>query len=194
MRTSFFGLNALLASLRAQQEAIDTTNHNIANANTEGFSRQVASMAPTAPYTLPSANRDSGLALQIGTGVEVTQIKRMRDQFNDVQLRQQATLESNSQTLADGLGQVEGLLNEPGDHGIQNLVSNFFNSWSDLANTPQSDASRAAVQQAGLGLVNWFNNIGAGLEPMRQDFDGAIALKARELNDTATQLAALNTV
>ena len=192
MRTSFFGLNALLASLRAQQEAIDTTNHNIANANTEGFSRQVASMAPTTPYTLPSANRDAGSALQIGTGVAVSQIKRMRDQFTDVQLRQQAALESGSQTLADGLGQVEGILNEPGDHGIQNLVSDFFNSWSDLANSPNSDAARAAVQQAGQGLASWFNTVGARLEQTRQDFDGAIALQARELNDTATQLAALN--
>src|SRR5437764_14015657 len=120
MRTTFFGLNTLLASLRAQQEAMDTTNHNIANANTDGYSTQVANLATTTPYTLPSSNRDSGIALQIGTGVFVNQIQRMRDQFNDVELRQQSQMQSQSGALASGLDQVQSILNEPGNQGLQN--------------------------------------------------------------------------
>ena len=57
MRSSFFGLNTLLRGLQAQQQAIDTTSHNIANANTDGYSRQVVSMSATQSYTRPVQNR-----------------------------------------------------------------------------------------------------------------------------------------
>ena len=192
MRTSFFGLNALLSSLRAQQEAIDTTNHNIANANTDGFSRQVTNMVTTTPYTLPSANRETGLALQIGTGVMVSQVKRMRDQFVDVELRMQSQMQSNSDALAKGLGEVEGILNEPGQYGLQSLMDNFFNAWGDLANNPQSDGARVAVRSAGQNLASWFNNIGLRMGQLRQDFDGSVSLKTTEVNNIATQIAGLN--
>ena len=129
MRSSFFGLNTLVRGLMAQQEALDTTNHNIANANTEGYSRQTVKMAATTPFTLPGLNRPAGVPLHVGTGVQVTQIQRQRDSFNDLELRQQWQSQSRWDTLADGLRQVEGVFNDPGDHGLQSLISNYFNAW-----------------------------------------------------------------
>ncbi|MCK9912986.1 flagellar basal body protein, partial [Microbacteriaceae bacterium K1510] len=72
--------------LFAQQSALNTTGHNISNANTEGYTRQRANMKATAgvPYVGLSASREPGL---LGTGVTVTDLQRIRDEFLDVQYR-----------------------------------------------------------------------------------------------------------
>src|SRR4026208_858794 len=62
MRSTFFGLNTLLRALQAQQQALDTTNHNIANAGTDGYSRQRVSPATTNPYTPPAGNHPTPTA------------------------------------------------------------------------------------------------------------------------------------
>jgi flagellar hook-associated protein 1 len=142
MRSTFFGLNTLLRALQAQQQALDTTNHNIANTGTDGYSRQQVSMTATTPYTLPSLNKPAGTALQLGTGVVVSQIRRQRDIFLDMELRNQTQLHAQWDTLAQGLSSVEAVMNEPGDNNLRTLVGAFFNAWSDLSNNPQSGGAR----------------------------------------------------
>lgn len=192
MRSSFFGLNTLLRALMAQQEALDTTNHNIANANTDGYSRQVASMAATLPYTVPAMNHPPAAPLQVGTGVAVERIQRQRDAFVDLELRQQSQLQARWEALSAGLQQIEGVFNEPSDQGLQTLLTNFFNAWSELSNNPQSSAARATVRSSGDALAAGLNDLANRLEQIRRDIDGAIATAVPELNDLGAQLAALN--
>ncbi len=192
MRSTFFGLNTLLRALQTQQLALDTTNHNIANANTEGYSRQVASMVATRPYTMPGRSRPASMPLAIGTGVQADQIRRQRDAFVDLEVRQQLQAQRQWETLAAGLRQVEGIFAEPSDHSLQALISNFFNAWSELSNDPESSAVRAAVRASGESLATGFNDLGRRLEQMRQDVDGAISLKVPEINLIGAELASLN--
>ena len=86
MRSTFFGIDIGRRALQTQQRALDVMGHNIANANTPGYSRQVAIQATTQPYTLPSRHMPVA-AGQVGTGVYVAAIKRVRDEFIDMQLR-----------------------------------------------------------------------------------------------------------
>ena len=74
--STFFGLNIARLGMQAQQKGLEVTGHNIANANTEGYSRQVAHMTPTPaiPYAFKG---------MLGTGVVVDEIKRIRDLFLD---------------------------------------------------------------------------------------------------------------
>lgn len=192
MRSSFFGLNTLLRALMAQQEALDTTNHNIANANTDGYSRQVASMAATLPYTVPAMNHPPASPLQVGTGVVVERIQRQRDAFVDLELRQQSQIQARWEALRGGLQQVEGVFTEPSDQGLQTLLTNFFNAWSELSNNPQSSAARATVRSSGDTLAAGFSDLANRLEQIRRDVDGAIAAAVPELNQLGAQLAALN--
>jgi flagellar hook-associated protein 1 FlgK len=90
MRSTFGGLEVGLRALRAHQLALEVTGHNIANADTPGYSRQVANLTATRPYTIPSFQRPT-TAGQIGTGVVVEDILRMRDEFVDVQIRKEST-------------------------------------------------------------------------------------------------------
>lgn len=192
MVSAFHGMNTLLRSLQSQQQAMDTTNHNIANANTEGYSRQTASMAATSAFTVAGSNRPGGVALQLGSGVTVTQVQRARDLFVDLELRDQSQSGEQWETLAAGLRQIEGLFNEPSDQGLQKLVSNYFNAWSDLSNNPESNATRSVVRAGGEALAVGFNDIGQSLAQTRQAFDGAVTGKVAEVNDLAAQVAGLN--
>jgi flagellar hook-associated protein 1 FlgK len=149
-------------------------------------------MTATTPYTLPARNRPAGVPLQIGTGVVVDQIKRQRDAFADLELRQQTEKQARWEAVANGLRQVEGVLTEPSDHGLQNMISSFFNSWSELSNNPSSTALRTVVQANGEALTVQFNDVAKRLLSTRQDIDSAIAARVPEINDLGTQLASLN--
>ncbi|MBI4214355.1 MAG: flagellar hook-associated protein FlgK, partial [Chloroflexi bacterium] len=84
------GLNTAIRALLTQQVAIATVSHNVANANTPGFTRQDVVMETTDPFTVPTQNR-AALAGQIGTGVTVRDIRRIRDLFLDTQFRLQSS-------------------------------------------------------------------------------------------------------
>ena len=77
--STFMGLQTALRGVLAEQRSLDVTGHNIANANTIGYTRQEAVLTPTDPLKTIQG--------QIGTGVDVTQYRRIRDDFIDVQYR-----------------------------------------------------------------------------------------------------------
>src|SRR5919204_2579044 len=105
--SSFMGLQTALRGLLATQEAIDTTGHNIANANTPGYSRQQAVLTESNALTIPAYSNVTGGGVQLGTGVDVTTISRIRNVFLDVQYRAQNTTENDASTRADILDQVQ---------------------------------------------------------------------------------------
>src|SRR6266542_799045 len=192
MRSSFTGLNTLLRALQAQQQALDTTNHNIANTGTDGYSRQTVRMTATTPYTLPAGNKPFGMPLHLGTGVMVAEIRRERDLFLDLELRRQSHQQSEAEATANGLTEIEAIFNEPGDFGIKSLLSNFFSAWGDLSNNPQSGAARSAVRSAGDQLALAFNDTARRLIAARQDVSSQIALKVPEVNGLAQRIGELN--
>ena len=86
MGSTFGGIEIGKKALQAQQKAMNVTGHNIANANNENYSRQRAIQSATDPHPYPALYNNTG-AGQIGTGVEVSKIERIRDQFVDQRLR-----------------------------------------------------------------------------------------------------------
>src|SRR6266576_3336305 len=97
--STFFGLQTTLRGLLAQQRAVDVTSHNVANANTEGYSRQEAVLEPTAAYDVRTgALIGGGGGGQVGSGVDVTTYRRIRDVFLDLQYRAQNMSLGDSET------------------------------------------------------------------------------------------------
>src|SRR3954451_2591931 len=117
MSSAFFGLDMALRALQAQQTGIDVTGHNVANANTEGFSRQNVRIVATDPYTMPAMNK-SASAGQIGTGAIAKNIQRARDAFLDTQYRTEDGALKTGAARQDALEQVETVLDEPQGVGI----------------------------------------------------------------------------
>ena len=113
---SYNGLQTALSGLEAAQAAIDTTGQNIANANTPGYSRQRVVQTENNPLTIPALSI-TGQSVQVGTGVDITTISRIRDQFLDSQYRSQNTTTSGNNTTSTLLSQVQAALDEPAAAG-----------------------------------------------------------------------------
>ncbi|MGI9658153.1 MAG: flagellar hook-associated protein FlgK, partial [Gaiellaceae bacterium] len=189
--STFMGLQTALRGILAQQRALDTTAHNIANANTVGYTRQEAQLAPTRPYTEPAVSRPPQ-AGQIGTGVDVVEFRRIRDEFIDVQLRAQTMRQGYAQARHDGLEQVELTLNEPSDSGLASLISRYWSSWQDVANTPEDIATRQALLQNAAALGDGFRSLDAQLSTIVSQTGQNVTLSIDELNAIGTDLRNLN--
>ncbi len=192
---SFMGLETALRGLLVEQEAIDTTSHNIANANTPGYSRQSVVMTESDPLTLPAFSNVTGGGVQLGTGVDASTIERIRNQFLDIQYRAQNSNTSGYSTTSGILDQVQTALAEPSDHGLQSQLSAFWSAWSDLANAPSSQAARQALINDGQSLAQAFNSIDGQLATIQTQTAQQYATltgASGPIQSDATQIAALN--
>ena len=191
---SFTGLQTALSGLEAAQAAITTTGENIANANTKGYTRQTVQTAETAPLTIQGTTQQGG-GTQLGTGVSITDVSRIRNQFLDVQYRAQNTATSNANSNASELGQVQTALNEPSDNGLQSVMSKFWSAWSSLASAPTNAAAQQAVVDAGQTLASTFNAVSQQMATVQsqaaQQYASLTGANGQVAND-AQQIATLN--
>jgi flagellar hook-associated protein 1 len=159
--SSFYGLQTSLRGLLAQQRLLDTTGHNIANASTQGYSRQEASLVASPALEIPAGGISGGAGAHLGSGVDVQSYRRVRDQFIDLQYRGQNTNLGAWTARSAALDQSETALAEPGENGINQQLSDFWDTWSDLANAngdDQGPAKQAVVEQ-GAALADAFKTV-----------------------------------
>ncbi len=189
----FFGLDMALRALQAHQTGIDVTSHNVANANTEGYSRQNVSISTTEPFSSPGMNRPAS-AGQIGTGAYATDIQRSRDMFLDSQWRSEAGASSSATNRQDALEQVEVILDEPQGVGLSSLFNEYYGVWNELSNDPSASALpvRTTVVQQTLSLTTAFNRIASQLSTVRTGQNGEILTDVAEVNDITSQVFTLN--
>ncbi|HEY3315691.1 MAG TPA: flagellar hook-associated protein FlgK [Bacillota bacterium] len=185
------GLETARRALEAQQIALQVTAHNIANANTPGYSRQVLAFSPTDPYTVPTLSRSVG-AGQVGTGVSVSDIVRVRDAFLDSQARGVQTLVGEMESRRDALQEVEIIFNEPSESGLHSVVDAFWQSLQVLANNPESPSVRSAVKQAGETLALAFRTTHRQLQDLRANIDSVVRARVLEINDIAKEISQVN--
>ena len=192
---TFSGLQTALSGLQAAQAAIDTTGQNIANANTPGYTRQVVQTAESGNLQVPADTQTGGVA-DLGTGVNITGISQIRDQFLDVQYRAQNSATSNANTNSTELQQVQTALNEPSSSGLQSVMSQFWNSWSTLASNPTSPSALSGVVNAGQTLASTFNSVSSQMATVQsqaaQQYSQLTGTNGQVQQD-ATQIATLNT-
>jgi flagellar hook-associated protein 1 len=171
-------------ALSAYQAAMDIIGHNIANANTEGYSRQRATLAATEPDILPYG--------AVGTGVEITDVRRIRDAYLDLQKYTELGTLGQWEMKDDALQQLELYFPEPSDTSLNNLLSNFWQAWSDVANSPDDQISRVNLIQQSLVLTDSINNTRSKMNLCQENVDGLIETKVDEVNSLTSQIAVLN--
>ncbi len=191
MRSTFFGLEIGQKALQAQQRALDVTGHNIANANTPGFTRQRAVFATPNPFAMPALNRPVDVG-QLGTGVLVQEVTRLRDSFIDLQFRQEVNRTGEWEAKQNSLQKLEVILNEPSDSGLRTVLDQFWESWQELSKKPELEAVRSTVRQRGIAVAESLNHLDRQLTDLANDLDASIKIKISEINDKASQIAALN--
>ena len=191
MPGTWLGLNTALSSLAASQLALDTAAHNTANANTDGYSRQRVTLVESPPFTYPAFNR-SGIPGQLGTGVTVATIERVRDSFLDLQIRSQLALQGQWQTTSDELAKVEAAFPEPNGSGLGTALNSFWNAWQDLAADPTSTAARSVlIGQAGT-LAQQFKTAVGQVQNVIDGADYQVGQQVTQVNTLASQIASLN--
>lgn len=191
MRSTFFGIEVARRALFAGQRALDVTGHNIANANTPGYSRQVATQVATDPLYVPALNRPAG-AGQIGTGVAVDRIERMRDQFLEQRMRQEQQTTGRWSARRDSLAQVELMLNEPSESGIRSSLDLYWQSLQELSKNPENEAVRTLVAERAQLLGDSLQHSSRQLEQLRLDVDAAIEVNVDRVNTLSQRIATLN--
>jgi flagellar hook-associated protein 1 FlgK len=172
--STFMGIQTSLRALLAQQRALDVTSHNVANASTVGYSRQEALLSAADPLTI-AAGGATGAAAQLGTGVDVVAYQRVRDGFLDLQYRRQNMSLGDETARSDSLSQVELALAEPGENGIANALSSFWNAWSTLSNAPESAAAKQSLLDKARTLAESINGLQQTLAAARTEANDELA-------------------
>jgi flagellar hook-associated protein 1 FlgK len=188
---TFFGLNTALRGLFAQQKAINTTAHNIANANTPGYTRQQVVMETTMPFPMPSLNKPGG-AGQVGTGVDVSEIARIRDLFLDSQLRNEMGSLGRFEEQWEVLSKVETIFMEPLETGLSSILDMFWGAWEDLSNNAENSAIRTTLKELAKTVAETFNHLSSQLHTILDDVNSIVDIRVTEINTYAEQIANLN--
>ncbi|MBP1971171.1 flagellar hook-associated protein 1 FlgK [Virgibacillus natechei] len=189
--STFHGLEMARQALSTQQSALYTTGHNIANANTEGYSRQRVNFESASPY--PAASRNQPVtAGQMGTGVEAGSVQRIRDEFLDHQYRAENSKEGYWETKSDALSRMEGLMNEPSENGLSNTMDQFWESLQDLSVNPESSGERSVAVQRGVAVAENFNYLSESLDSIRSDLKNQIDQTEEEVNSLLNQIDNIN--
>jgi flagellar hook-associated protein 1 FlgK len=176
-------LETALTGLFASQRALGTTSHNIANVDTEGYSRQRVELSARPPQFTGAG--------YIGRGVNVANITRSYDQFINQQLNSSTSAFAESEYLAAMASQVDTLVGN-NDSGLAATLKSFFSAANDVANDPVSiPARQVMVGQAG-SLVQQFNDMAASLESLRNQTTKQMQANLNEINAYAQSIADLN--
>ncbi len=179
------GLYASVRGLLAAQRAVDVASHNIANADTEGYSRQRAEQSAGTPMGYSPYG-------QVGTGVQIDAIRRIRDGLLDRQVRQESSPLGESMARAEAIGQIEDLLGEPGAGALSTKLAEYYDGWNKLATNPENYNLRIALRDTATELTTTFNRLYSDLQGLRQDLNDRIDTQIADINSKASQIADLN--
>ncbi|WP_341325784.1 flagellar hook-associated protein FlgK [Methylotuvimicrobium sp. KM2] len=177
-------LGTAISGLMAFQRSLDTTSHNIANVNTEGYSRQRTELS-----TMPA--QFSGAGGYMGAGVQVTDITRSYDQFISAQLRSSASGFGEADKLQSMARQVDFIVADD-DSGLASSLSAFFKSVNDVAGDPTSIPIRQVMLGEADSLANHFNMMAGQLDSLRNQVNVDMQSMVNEINLLASGIADLN--
>lgn len=190
MTSTFHGLEVAKRALNAQQTALYTTSHNISNANTEGYTRQRVNFDQVS--TLTTSRYTEGVKSEIGSGVQAGSIERIRDKFLDVQYRNENGKLGYYEQRAAALKQMEDLMNEPSEEGLNEVMDQFYGSLEDLSVNPEDSGTRSVVAQRGLALADTFNYINTSLQQVRGDLKNQLDVTTKDINSIISQINDVN--
>ena len=182
------GINTSLSigmqALEATQGALDATSNNIANANTPGYTREVAQFSENAETV-------SGAGV-IGGGVTLDGLQSVRDELLNLQIQQQTSLQSSADTQSSTLAQIQSYFSTSSGGDIASALSAFSTSLSQLSADPTSSAAQQSVLSSGQNLANAFKNTANGLSGAQSDADGQVTQTVAQINTLTSQIAQLS--
>ncbi|MFD2116997.1 flagellar hook-associated protein FlgK [Paenibacillus yanchengensis] len=191
MRSTFHGLETSKRALFTQSTALNTMGHNIANAATEGYSRQRVNMAAGRPLAFPGLQRENTPG-QLGTGVVYTSITRVRDNYLDLQFRRENQQLGMWDVHDQALKAIEKIINEPSKSGLSSVMDKFWNSLEVLNRDPQLLSARIDFIGSATNMANTLHHMDTSLDTLQADAERNIEIKLGQANSLINNIAQLN--
>lgn len=187
MPSQFFGLNIAYSGLLASNAALNTTSNNIANVETEGYSRQ-------------NAKQQAHNALRVfatygcaGAGVDVIAIERIRDQFYDVKYWDNNTNTGEFNMKQYYMRQIEDYFtDDKGIEGFKTIYDKFANGLEEVLKSAGTDTTKSQFIGLVSNIAQYFNNMSANLSQVQKDANQELKSKIDEINSIASEIATLN--
>jgi flagellar hook-associated protein 1 FlgK len=177
-------LNVARSAIFANQTGVRITSQNIANAQTEGYSRRTIHFVESRPDITPGG--------RLGTGVSVQDVTRVRDELLDVTFRRETSKATGFGLREDVLGRVEQVFGEPSEEGLAATLDAFWASWSDLSSRPSNNTARRTVQQRGAQVAATLQSFDSRLDEVGQHTALRLKDAVKDVNGLAEQIARLN--
>jgi flagellar hook-associated protein 1 FlgK len=187
--STFSGLSRAASALYAQQRALEVTGQNIANVNTDGYSRQRAELQSVGGSVVPAIWSTGN---DIGQGVTADQVTRIRDVFLEVRSQTERGVNSRLAAESTSLERIETAFREPGETGLQRLMSDTWKSWGDVQNGPKNVGARSAVLENTQKLVMGLQTTRAALDGQWTETRENLAVQVNEVNSDAASVLELN--
>jgi flagellar hook-associated protein 1 FlgK len=186
--SSFGGLNTAYTGLSAARAALEVTGQNVANANTEGYTRQRVVQSPIAQTSLATYATQS----TYGDGVTVTGVARLNDAVVDARVNSTAAASAYWSTAASAASSVETSLSEPGSNGLTKVLSDFWNDWQQMANNPGSPSIGNTLIAQGELVASTVSAGYTAAQNAWTEARSAANTTAAAINTAAAQVADLN--
>lgn len=181
----FSTLNIANKGLMASQTALQTTSHNISNANTEGYSRQRVDFKADLAFNFAGVG-------QLGTGVKMEGIVRVVIDYVSKQIRQENSSLNRYASKSEVLEQLEIIFNEPSDTGLNFNLGEMFAAWQELSKNPEGLNFKTIVVEKSKTLAETLNHMSLQLNELKDETIEQINKGADEFNSIITQLDTLN--
>jgi flagellar hook-associated protein 1 FlgK len=177
-------INIGLSSLNANTAALNTISNNIANVDTDGYSRQQT-------VTTSSALQNVGVGY-IGTGTTLSDVRRIYNSFLDTQVQTTTALSADATAYSTQAASTDSLLSDDST-GISSTMASFFTQLQAVSTTANDASSRASLLTSAKALTARFNSVASQLAAQNTDVNNQLASTASKVNDLAASIAKLNT-
>lgn len=182
---SWLGLNTSVTGMFTSQRKLYTVNHNVSNAEREGYSRQRVKSSATVPLHISGKG-------YIGTGIGVNSVERVRDLYVDKKYRTETASLGNWNVKNSALSEIEGVLRGGKEEGININIDQLFASIEDLSTNPTDMSYRTSFREKAVTLTKTLNETVKRLYKQQKDLNFEIKTKIKQVNDYADQISSLN--
>ena len=178
----------MVRGILANQLSLDTTGHNITNAGTEGYSRQVVTLATTYSEERSSLHG----TVRVGTGVDALAVERARNIYADIQYRNENPSQQYFKTMALNYDKLETIFDDSKNLGIEAAINHFYQSWVDLSTTASNSASRVEVIEQGKNLSDTIQTATSELQDQIRSQYEDMKSEVLQVDDLLEQILAFN--
>jgi len=186
--STFLGLQTALRGLEVSQAGVDTVSHNVDNADTPGYAREVVDVAEMSSLPLGQDGNTS----MVGQGAQVLQIQRIQSDFLNTQYRAQNAALYQANVVQSTLNEISGILDEPSSSGISNALSQFYQAWDALGSNPSDLSSRTSVIDAAQTLTQVLNQTANQLSQLQSNLQSSLSTTVDQVNSLLDQIASVS--